>query len=170
MSLSKRFTDPELAIFLRGCRTGEEHWVDHPDYPGLTVSNLGGVRRDGKLLKGHQNSKGYRFIMVQGKRRPVHQLVLETFIGPRPTGLQTCHWNGKPHDNVLMNLRWDTHLANMADRKRHAAERRALALANRRPTTLERLRAKRVDGIRPKRWAEIHRLLQQELELAASAK
>lgn len=45
----------------------------------------------------------------------VHVLVLETFVGPRPAGMEACHNNGICTDNRLSNLRWDTHAANEAD-------------------------------------------------------
>lgn len=53
------------------------------------------------------------------KRRYVHQLVLESFVGPRPSEMQACHNNGDGHDNRLANLRWDTRSANTADAMRH---------------------------------------------------
>jgi hypothetical protein len=52
-------------------------------------------------------------------RKPVAHAVLEAFVGPRPKGLEACHYNGCPRDNSVSNLRWDTHTANMADRDRH---------------------------------------------------
>jgi hypothetical protein len=49
----------------------------------------------------------------------VNRLVLETFVGPCPDGMEGCHNNGNHLDNRVNNLRWDTHLSNMQDRKRH---------------------------------------------------
>jgi hypothetical protein len=169
MSVSKRFTDDQLQVFLRGCTTGEEYWEAHPDYPELLVSNLGHVQRGGKPVKPRPSGKGrYPAIQVRGRRRLVHHLVLETFISHRPDGMETCHWDGHNTNAQLMNLRWDTHLANMADHRRHAAERRALARRERPPTVLEQLIAKHRDGpmltAKPKRWQEIRKLLQLELE------
>jgi hypothetical protein len=53
------------------------------------------------------------------KRRYVHQLVMETFVGPRPAGMETCHNNGIKNDNRLANLRYDTHSANLEDMRGH---------------------------------------------------
>jgi hypothetical protein len=140
MSISRRFSDAELAVFLRGCRTSTEYWETHPDYPELTVSNLGGVRRDGKPLKPWPSGKGgYPAVMVRGRRRLVHHLVLEVYISHRPHGLETCHWDGKPWNVRLMNVRWDTHAANCEDRKRHSRERRQRALLEPQTTKLARL-------------------------------
>lgn len=60
-------------------------------------------------------------IGVDGKRITVgvHRLVLFAFTGPPPTGTEACHNNGDAGDNAPANLRWDTHLENNRDRKRH---------------------------------------------------
>lgn len=50
---------------------------------------------------------------------PIHRAVLEAFVGPRPDGMEGCHFNDDKNDNRLVNLRWDTHSANMKDRVRN---------------------------------------------------
>ena len=52
-----------------------------------------------------------------------HLLVLEAHVSPRPVGLEGCHNDGDPTNNVVGNLRWDTHSANLLDIARHARER-----------------------------------------------
>lgn len=49
------------------------------------------------------------------KRIRIHRLVLETFVGPCPPGMECCHANDIPDDNRLSNLRWDTCSANKDD-------------------------------------------------------
>src|ERR1051326_2260811 len=50
----------------------------------------------------------------------VHILVLESFVGPRPSPDHQCaHDNGNPKDNRLSNLTWKTRSANEADKLRH---------------------------------------------------
>ena len=49
----------------------------------------------------------------------VHRLVLKTFIGPRPVGMEGCHNNGNGQDNRLKNLRYDTKKANGIDKRIH---------------------------------------------------
>lgn len=57
------------------------------------------------------------------KSHRVHRLVLEAFVGPCPKGMEACHNDGDPTNNLLSNLRWDTHEANVADTKRHGRNR-----------------------------------------------
>ena len=51
--------------------------------------------------------------------RPVHRLVLEAFVGPRPRNMQCRHLNGDPMDNRLANLKWGTIQENTEDKRRH---------------------------------------------------
>lgn len=59
-----------------------------------------------------------------GNRRyvDIQVLVLEAFVGPRPTGLQACHNDGNPTNNKLSNLRWDTPKANTGDKEKHGTD------------------------------------------------
>lgn len=45
----------------------------------------------------------------------VHRLVLETFVGLCPSGLESRHLNRDRHDNRLRNLCWDTRSSNRQD-------------------------------------------------------
>ena len=49
----------------------------------------------------------------------VHQLVLCAFVGPCPKGLEGCHNDGDPTNNCVSNLRWDSHIGNLADMDKH---------------------------------------------------
>jgi hypothetical protein len=42
------------------------------------------------------------------KRKFLHHLVLECFVGARPDGYHACHINNDSRDNRLSNLKWDT--------------------------------------------------------------
>lgn len=42
------------------------------------------------------------------RQRTIHQLVLESFVGPRPEGALARHKDGDVHNNVLANLEWHT--------------------------------------------------------------
>lgn len=73
------------------------------------------------FMKGIVQSRGgYVHVMLSGRRQlSVHRMVLETFVGPRPPGMEACHSNGNPADNRLSNLRWGSRLDNAADRDAH---------------------------------------------------
>lgn len=47
--------------------------------------------------------------------RSVHTLVLTSFVGPRPDGMEGCHRDNNRQNNALDNLRWDTPKGNQVD-------------------------------------------------------
>ena len=49
----------------------------------------------------------------------VHRLVLSSFEGEAPEGMEACHNDGNRANNWLNNLRWDTRKENHADKKKH---------------------------------------------------
>lgn len=53
----------------------------------------------------------------------VHNLILETFVGPCPAGMLGCHNDGNAENNQLANLRWGTPKSNSADRWLHGTMR-----------------------------------------------
>lgn len=120
-AVSSRYCDECLRIFLAHSEQGIEDWAAHPEYVGYEVSCLGRVRRNGRILRpfsgGHQRRPTLE--LAGGTRRRVHQLVLETFIGPRPPGLLGLHWDDDAQNNRLHNLRWDDCAANYLDALRN---------------------------------------------------
>lgn len=117
----------------------EERWRPIPGFEGLySVSDHGRVRaeprsvrrtdgrvqqRVGGILAPGAVQSGHLMVTLcrdgSRDRRRVHRLVLEAFVGPNPPGTEGCHNDGDPTNNRLENLRWDTVLANKADRERH---------------------------------------------------
>lgn len=112
-----------------------EEWREIAGYPNYQVSNMGRVRSNRlrgskidsvsnwKLLNPAIGNQGYRTMKIsrdgKAKTVSVHILVLETFVGPCPDGLEACHFNGIRNDNRLCNLRWDTRKNNAHDRRKH---------------------------------------------------
>ena len=118
-----------------------EEWLDIPGFPGYKVSNQGRIasykiiigsefgvgpewdisEKPQRLLKPAADKKGYRGVnlmdadMKQNFIR-VNTLVLLSFVGPCPDGLECCHNDSNPNNNRLDNLRYDTHQGNMNDR------------------------------------------------------
>lgn len=54
-----------------------------------------------------------------GRSHLVHRIVLQSFVGPCPDGMEGCHNDGDPQNNWLSNLRWDTSSENNLDTVRH---------------------------------------------------
>ena len=108
-----------------------ESWLAVVGYDGkYEVSDQGRVRSlarlDGRgrrkrerILSPRRAHSGHLCVALyaDGVRRDyqMHFLVLMAFIGPRPKGMDGCHWNDVPNDNRLENLRWDTRSANALD-------------------------------------------------------
>lgn len=115
-----------------------EIWKPVPGWRGLyEVSSFGRVRsiaREVMTKRGFKQkvpgrvlrpgiARGYERVVLQkgGMRHDVavHRLVLETFVGPCPDGMEACHGDDNRRNNLLMNLRWDTKSANCQDRTRN---------------------------------------------------
>lgn len=63
---------------------------------------------------------GYKSITLQKDKKPhkrfIHRLVLETFVGFCPEGLQCRHLDSDKLNNNLANLKWGTRSENQMDR------------------------------------------------------
>lgn len=104
-----------------------------PGSPGYQVSddgrarscigNRGQITKVWRDLKIYTDRHGYHYVAIytDGKRRnrKMHQLVLETFIGPRPEGWTGRHLDGSRTNNDLSNLEWATMAVNLSDKERH---------------------------------------------------
>jgi hypothetical protein len=110
----------------------KEIWKDIPNYEGYyQASTVGSVRSldrvsircgikmnmTGKIIKQKEDSTKYYKVGLykKGKRttRQTHSLVLETFLGKIPKGLEINHKNGNTRDNRVENLEYVTHQYNM---------------------------------------------------------
>lgn len=122
---SARFTADELA---------HEEWRTIPGFEDYKVSSLGRIESSRSTQTGYKRkarifnerkpaTNGYILISLRAdgiqSMRTLHSIVLETFVGPRPEGMEGCHNNGVRHDCRLTNLRWDTTKANHEDSVRH---------------------------------------------------
>lgn len=117
-----------------------EIWRPHPEFSGYEVSTLGQVRSVDRVIVRNdgtsQHWKGrllkavgpYPYVTLcdAGRERAVrvHRLVLETFVGPRPAGMQCRHLDGNKRNNRLENLAWGTSAENTEDKRRHGTIRR----------------------------------------------
>lgn len=91
----------------------------------MTVNGTRAIKKiKGKVLSVKRARDGYvRFTLKDAfgklKNRYMHRLVLEAFVGPCPSGMEACHNDGNRANNALDNLRWDTRIANHADKAKH---------------------------------------------------
>lgn len=116
-----------------------ERWKDIPVYEGRYQASTEGRIRSvdhqvrgcchytgkpftrtikGRILRPGRYCKAGHVSVVLGKGtagKPVHQLILLTFIGPCPEGKEVLHRNGDPTDNRLANLHYGTRRENVLD-------------------------------------------------------
>lgn len=105
---------------------GYENYYEVSDKGNVrSLCNNKGPRRAPRSLKVEQTHDGYgRVHLSKGGekvRRKVHHLVLEAFVGPRPTGLFGCHNDDNGMNNHLSNLRWGTRKSNYDDRDKNGS-------------------------------------------------
>ena len=120
-----------------------ERWAPIPGYEGhYEASDFGNIRSldrriphrrngtvrvHGRRMKQYSDpNDGRRYVRLTVENDShvmrVHRLVLMTFVGPCPEGMEGCHNNGDASDNRLENLRWDTPSENMYDKGRHGTD------------------------------------------------
>ncbi len=146
-----------------------EKWKDVVGYEGIyAVSNYGRIKRIaiggsaivGRILK-PDLTRHYPNVVFSWcgeiKRRYVHLVVLEAFVGPRPPGLEACHNDGNKLNSQLENLRWDTHSANGFDCVKHGTH------VDNRGSRHGRSKLKEVDIIEIKRLLSEGNLFQREI-------
>lgn len=106
-----------------------EEWREIEGFGGkYQISNMGRVASYAygywKVMTPRRTRRGqmeYVNLSHNGEKstRKIHRLVLETFVGPCPDGMECCHGNGVAFDNRLTNLRWGTHSENQLDKRKH---------------------------------------------------
>lgn len=123
-----------------GQNTPTEEWRHIAGLEGqYAVSNRGRVRslhriierRDGRRLRWPAKdleltpaTDGRLRVLIGGRTRYVHHLVLEAFVGPRPPGAEGCHEDDDCTNNWVGNLRWGTPASNVADKVRNRVGKR----------------------------------------------
>ena len=106
---------PERELWQQSRADAREVWRLCTRHPGYLVSSHGRVRRiGGGILKPWPNPRGYLYVDLGKTRRgqPVHQLVAEAFLGPRPPGCEPDHEDHDRTNNAADNLRWWHRLVN----------------------------------------------------------
>lgn len=117
----------------------DEIWKDIPGYEGkYQASSLGRIKSLSRQVRGVNHYTGKEFlrtipekilkpgrycktghlsVMLEhgGNGKPVHQLILLTFVGEPPEGHEVLHNDGDPTNNRLDNLRYGTRRENILD-------------------------------------------------------
>lgn len=91
-----------------------------PEFPNYLIDTFGTIySKRGNLKSTYPDFNGYEVVQLwknnKGYMKLVHRLVLETFVGRCPKGMQCCHNDSNKVNNRLENLRWDTPKNNHAD-------------------------------------------------------
>lgn len=98
------------------------------DFPNYSITKDGQIWSTGRPgTKGGclipSSSRNYFKVALWNNGKPIsrliHHLVLETFVGPCPPGMECRHLNGNPKDNRLENLKWGTRSENQRDSIKH---------------------------------------------------
>lgn len=93
-----------------------------PSFPEYSVSSHGRVfSKRGSQMK-VQDSYGYEVLCLNKKKRTVHSLVAEAFIGERPDGLCVAHLDGSRNNNHYKNLKYCTYAENSQHKEAHGTK------------------------------------------------
>lgn len=90
-------------------------WCEGPEKGRYLSRKKGRILSPGRMNGGHLS-----VALGKGHSRCVHELVLLAFVGPRPERHEARHLDGRPDNNLLTNLVWDTRGNNGRDKKWHA--------------------------------------------------
>jgi hypothetical protein len=98
----------------------EEIWKPVPDYEQYSVSNMGRVKRRGKILKPGTTECGYHIVaLCKGgipKSVSIHRLIGKTFLENAENKPTIDHIDRCRTNNHLSNLRWATWEEQMLNR------------------------------------------------------
>lgn len=83
----------------------------------------------------------------QKHQRRVHWLVLESFVGPRPDGMEGRHLDGNPKNAALSNLEYGTPSQNQRDRIDHGTDDRGERSVSAKLTASDVLKIRELRGV-----------------------
>ena len=97
----------------------------------------------------------------------VHVLVLESFVGPRPSPAHdACHRDGNAKNNCLSNLRWGTKQDNADDRQAHGTQVRGSQVTQ---SKLSEAQAKEIKDALPNWKKGMGRYFAEKFEVSDSS-
>lgn len=107
---------------------------DVPEFPGYMAgtdgsvwserSNAGKLTGEWRQLRPLVNRKGYLLVTLRRSAKSflmsIHKIVLLSFLGPRPEGMQCRHYPDRdPANNAIVNIAWGTRRQNDQDKAQH---------------------------------------------------
>ncbi len=101
-------------------------WRTIPGHPTHEACRAGDIRnaQTKHVLKPRRLPTGYTRVSLPGARDLyIHDVILKTFVGPRPAGCQASHKNGVNSDNRVVNLAWETPSKNNQRKTRHGTQK-----------------------------------------------
>lgn len=106
----------------------DELWREVPDFPGYWISTLGCViGRRGKPRKPDTSSRYNRYVVSGGRKFSGNVMVLRAFVRDPEPGETASHLNGKPLDDRLENLAWESLGDNLRRKTEHGTMTRGIA-------------------------------------------
>lgn len=153
-----------------------ETWLDILGWVGrYQVSDLGRIRsvRTGRVLRAVALADGYWKVNLyrDGKSRGclVHRAALMAFRGEPKPGEQACHNDGNKANNALTNLRWDSAIANAADKRAHGTHLCGEAIAKSKLTAAQ-VREIRASSLGIRRLAKRYGVSKETVRRARSGR
>jgi hypothetical protein len=102
-----------------------ETWLPVIGFPGWEISDRGRVRDSAtKRIREPDRSHHYPRVCLNGRKRYVHVLMAESWLGPRPWGQQVLHADDDPDNMHVANIRFGTPAQNYEDSVRNGRRAR----------------------------------------------
>lgn len=142
----------------------------------ISLGNKGSKQIAGETwrqLKLLVSRDGHLYVMIRGRKRKVHQLVLEAFVGPRPPGMEARHFPDRdPTNNRVENLSWGTHQQNIHDQRVHETDNSGERNGQAKITAAEvkSLRSDAVAGITPTNLSKKYGISRTQVRRIVSGK
>ena len=114
----------ECRILARADWFTGEVWLPIVGFPGWLISSRGRIRDAATgTIREPDRSHRYPRVWLNGRKRYVHALMAESWLGPRPFGLMVLHADDDPDNPAITNISYGDAAQNAADRERNQRKR-----------------------------------------------
>jgi hypothetical protein len=110
----------ECRLLIQNGDLDAEIWLPVVGHAGFEISPHGQVRdtRTGQIVPVNTGHR-YPRVSLNGRRRYLHQLMAETWVGPRPFGRIVLHSDDDPNNPAITNISYGSYADNLHDRQRN---------------------------------------------------